>query len=116
MKTTTWKPRHSGAPTIKTAAEFMRQCWKRYLADKDKPAPEKPKDGPRFRPLDLRYRQRDLREDLRDCGWRLYELGRDKALHEAHDLAIKGMKWPGEGHDFSRQMDWAFDGIGYWMV
>ena len=115
--TTTSKPIRSARIGITTqqAALFMRQRWDRYQQSKGNTL-ELDKNG--FCTLEqlMRvYDHKDLREDLRDCGWCLGHSGGFKEMAKAHDLAIKGLNWNKEGHDFSRAIDRAFSGIAGWM-
>ena len=101
--------------TIEQAAEYMRSCWGRFQESKDKPDTITDLFGEEA-PSIWKYDQHLLREGLRDCGWCLGHSGGFKAMEKAHDLAIQGMDWEWEGHDFSRKIDFAFDGIAGWLA
>ena len=102
--------------TPEQAADYMRRCWKRYQDLKGNKLELDEHGGCTFEQLMRVYDQRSFREDLRDCGWCLGHSGGSKAMGKAHDLAIKGLNWNKEGHDFSRAMDHAFHGIAGWMA
>ena len=113
MATTTRIPRPSIGMTATQAAAYMRSCWDRYHANKD--IPFHPHKG--SLEVDLRhYSDSSFREDLRDCGWCLGHSGGTKAMEQAHDLAIKGLRWNDQGHDLSRAIDYAFHGIAGWTA
>ena len=99
--------------TIEQAAEYMRSRWILYCACKGNPAPT---DTCTLKELMSYYPSTCFNADLRDCGWCLGHSGGFKAMEKAHDLAIQGMDWEWEGHDFSRKIDFAFDGIAGWLA
>lgn len=116
--TTTTKPirRVRIGITTEQAATFMRSCWKRYQERKGNTL-ELDEDGCCTLEQIMRvYDAREFREDLRDCGWCLGHSGGFTQMAKAHDLAIKGLNWNKEGHDFSRAIDYAFSGIAGWMA
>jgi hypothetical protein len=99
--------------SVEQAASFIRSSWDRYQRNKDIPLHPR-KDS---REVDLRhYSASHFREDLRDCGWCLGHSGGTRAMSQAHDLAIKGLRWNDQGHDLSRAIDHAFCGIAGWMA
>jgi hypothetical protein len=99
--------------TVEQAAAFMRSCWDDYQRNKDIPFHPR-KDSLE---VDLRhYSSSSFRQDLRDCGWCLGHSGGTRAMSQAHDLAIKGLRWNDQGHDLSRAIDHAFCGIAGWMA
>lgn len=102
--------------TTEQAAAFMRSCWNRYQECKGNKLELDESGGCSLEQLMRVYDGRELREDLRDCGWCLGHSGGFKQMAKAHDLAIKGLNWNKEGHDFSRAIDRAFDGIAGWMA
>ena len=100
--------------TVEQAADYMRRCWIRFQECKGNTLKLDQHGGCTVRQLMRVYDQRSFREDLRDCGWCLGHSGGFKAMEKAHDLAIKGLNWEREGHDFSRAIDHAFHGIAEW--
>jgi hypothetical protein len=99
--------------TVEQAAAYMRNRWDRFHVNKD--IPLHPVKG--SREIDLRhYSPSRLQADLRDCGWCLGHSGGTNAMAQAHDLAIKGLRWNDQGHDFSRAIDFAFHGIASWIA
>jgi hypothetical protein len=99
--------------TASQAAAYIRSCWDRYYASKG--IPLRPRKG--SLQIDLRHYSRNaLHSGLRDCGWCLGHSGRNRAMTQAHDLAIKGLRWDDQGHDLSRAIDHAFHGIADWIA
>ena len=102
--TATTKPLTFARPGMSTqqAADFIRHHFNLFLQHKDRPHDDI-----------SRYDRLLLRDDIRDAGWCLVHSGGWKAMTQAHDLAIKGLRDP-HRYNLSRAIDTAFNGIGDW--